>query len=805
MNKILSILPGPRISKTIRTGFGSSLSWSAYWNSLISATVENAQPTHVVLTFSKPNISLLASNLLVTNHAIASISRDATNKILTLTLNIAVVTFETGLIVTLLKGALFTHAITNNVLDDGHTLARYAPLDTNGTSDLNNNTGAYWDLMQPYLSLGSEISSGSTVVFQVYKITATQTNHYYTGCAVNDIFVCATAKTNDANNKVKPVTGNHLGAATALYKPVNGVFDGVNSYMKTAPFTWGQPEMIYIVFRQLSWTANDTIFDGDTSFNGQLYQTDSLPVLRARAAAGNVSNANYDSSINKWCIARVLFNGAASTIQINDYTPITFNCGAGNMACFTLASQANYTNKGNIEFGGALLRNSDVNQDALYNYLKYKYSIDLVDTVCDYDSSDLITITKDGSNIVSRINDSLGSGNDLTLGSCLWKTENGITSLSFNGIDQYLKSAVGAFTLNQPISFYAIIKQKTWTSGDLLFSGLNGCGLIQYGTGTPSLEIRGNVSGTASNLKCIKGSWAVINGVYNLANSHFTINNYSTLTGTVDNYNMRGVCLGANAALSAFGDVDINRIIFKKTADDATTELYYFNLLKARLESLRFNKGKFLFTFDGNLLPIKNGTDYLISQGLTGTVYVVGIGDGASWWGHPNYFTVAEVKDMYDHGIDIQNHSKTHPPDLLGMTDEQIIEELTYNNTFFPGTLGIPAPNHFAYPYGHQNEHVQDLCSQHQLTGRGTEAFPLEYKECAKFNLPLFQLDGGFDIDLLLPDIQRVARDKSVMICHAHRIDDYGMTQADFEQVITWARSEGLDIINISQLSDLLI
>ena len=44
----------------------------------------------------------------------------------------------------------------------------------------------------------------------------------------------------------------------------NGVlFDGANDFLKTAPITYVRPEMIYIVFKQISWTASDMILSGN--------------------------------------------------------------------------------------------------------------------------------------------------------------------------------------------------------------------------------------------------------------------------------------------------------------------------------------------------------------------------------------------------------------------------------------------------------------------------------------------------------------------------------------------------------------
>lgn len=55
-------------------------------------------------------------------------------------------------------------------------------------------------------TLGAEIATGNTVVGSWYSITATEADHFFTGCAVGNTFHCTTAKSLDANNKVKEIT-----------------------------------------------------------------------------------------------------------------------------------------------------------------------------------------------------------------------------------------------------------------------------------------------------------------------------------------------------------------------------------------------------------------------------------------------------------------------------------------------------------------------------------------------------------------------------------------------------------------------
>jgi hypothetical protein len=96
-------------------GVKSGNLWKSYWSSMTSATVEDADPTKVVMTFTKENTTLVASDFTISGFTVSSLSRDATNKILTLTLSTAVV-YGNSLTIVCGKSSGMTKAVTNNVL-----------------------------------------------------------------------------------------------------------------------------------------------------------------------------------------------------------------------------------------------------------------------------------------------------------------------------------------------------------------------------------------------------------------------------------------------------------------------------------------------------------------------------------------------------------------------------------------------------------------------------------------------------------------------------------------------------------------
>lgn len=91
-----------------RRGGGS---WQTYWNTLISATVENAAPTNVVLTFPSARTSLGASDFTIAGFTISSASWAGT--VLTLVLTEAVIYNDTLIVTFVTTGQ--TANVTNNV------------------------------------------------------------------------------------------------------------------------------------------------------------------------------------------------------------------------------------------------------------------------------------------------------------------------------------------------------------------------------------------------------------------------------------------------------------------------------------------------------------------------------------------------------------------------------------------------------------------------------------------------------------------------------------------------------------------
>jgi hypothetical protein len=172
-------------------------------------------------------------------------------------------------------------------------------------------------------------------------------------------------------------SGNDIIQLTPLKKPVwiQGVgvrFDGINQFLEGV-FSLVQPTMIYIVFKQKTWTINDRIFDGNTLNSGGLIQAPSSPTLRITAGAEVADNSNLP--VDTFGIARVIFNEASSSLQIDETTVTTGNAGGNDMNGFILGARTGGGSPSNIDVKEVILRkiiDTSVDSDLIYNYLKKK-------------------------------------------------------------------------------------------------------------------------------------------------------------------------------------------------------------------------------------------------------------------------------------------------------------------------------------------------------------------------------------------------------------------------------------------------
>lgn len=117
------------------------------------------------------------------------------------------------------------------------------------------------------------------------------------------------------------------------------LFDGVDNFLKANAFTLNQPTTVYILGKQITWTLNDTLFDGDTTNTGRLYQKTATPQLTIIADNSALTPLDTtDLLIDTYGVVNVVVDGVNSSIQVNNNAAVTGSLGTNNMGGFTLGA-----------------------------------------------------------------------------------------------------------------------------------------------------------------------------------------------------------------------------------------------------------------------------------------------------------------------------------------------------------------------------------------------------------------------------------------------------------------------------------
>lgn len=140
-----------------------------------------------------------------------------------------------------------------------------------------------------------------------------------------------------------------LGNATGL------TGDGVDDYL-TAAFTLAQPFTRISLLQQITWTASDAIMGGGDSVNptfGLLQQIAASPDVRLFSTTGSTVNTHLTLATN--AVVVEIFNGASSSLQVNNTTATTGDIGIGAAGGLTLFARANVAAPANAFISAVIL------------------------------------------------------------------------------------------------------------------------------------------------------------------------------------------------------------------------------------------------------------------------------------------------------------------------------------------------------------------------------------------------------------------------------------------------------------------
>lgn len=184
--------------------------------------------------------------------------------------------------------------------------------------------------------------------------------------------------------------GNNISQATESKRPIyltnqiNGHpawrLDGTDDDLRTSAFTWNDPEVIYIVFKPITWADGDYICDGIAdnliAFAGLWGGIEP----RYSIYPSNEYNVNYiQCATGVAVIVRITWNGANKELRKNNESGVAYTGSATNAGGFTLGSYGGqgggFINIDFVEVFGYSAIPTASEDTAAMNYLNARYAI----------------------------------------------------------------------------------------------------------------------------------------------------------------------------------------------------------------------------------------------------------------------------------------------------------------------------------------------------------------------------------------------------------------------------------------------
>jgi hypothetical protein len=199
-------------------------------------------------------------------------------------------------------------------------------------------------------------------------------------------------------------------------------------------------------------------------------------------------------------------------------------------------------------------------------------------TVGWYDSQKIDTITKDGSDSVSKWADRLESGKDLVQGVGTLQPLYTDAGIVFDGISSNVFVDISDF--NQPEMIYMVLNTVTYRNGAYFMDGnINNSGIYRFSDAENKTWVFAGFNSGVSD-KLLLGVTGIVRILFNGAGSKFIVNDNTPITGNFGPNNMRGLTLGSNFGQTNFGNIRFQEVILRNIADSSDNEADIYNYLK---------------------------------------------------------------------------------------------------------------------------------------------------------------------------------------------------------------------------------
>lgn len=151
-------------------------------------------------------------------------------------------------------------------------------------------------------------------------------------------------------------------------------------------------------------------------------------------------------------------------------------------------------------------------------------------------------------------------------------------SILFDGVAFFLKAA--NFTLNQPLTVYALLRQVTWTINNLFFDGGVVATQVRQDVATPSLAMNGAIVLPGQGNLALN-TYGALCCVYNSTNSAFHVNLTAPVVGDAGANNPGGFTIGAARTGAAFCNVQYKEVFVFAEAHEPGTRTRLLQYLRS--------------------------------------------------------------------------------------------------------------------------------------------------------------------------------------------------------------------------------
>lgn len=197
------------------------------------------------------------------------------------------------------------------------------------------------------------------------------------------------------------------------------------------------------------------------------------------------------------------------------------------------------------------------------------------------------------------------------------------------------------------------------------------------------------------------------------------------------------------------------------------------------------------------------------AAGLKATIYTV-----PTWFDTDGYITTAQAQELDAAGVDIANHTNTHPH-LTNLTDAEQAAEFTAAKNTLDAAGMTRASAHVAYPYTQSNSSgVAAMAAAGMLTGRagGSQdyyefmSYLNVYDGLGLYNLRLviYPPDIGLTVASIKTKLDYIKAHGEIGALLFHSVggdpeDPYNYPLADFQEILAYINQLGIESLTISE------